>query len=397
MELSQGASLLLILTAVAALPGLSRLLRIPSPVAEILFGIVLGKSVLDLSLGGPWLPFLADLGFLVLMFHAGMEINFSLLRGQGRSRAMLQVFLLAATFGLSLAASMLLDRGAFIFLILATTSLGLVMPILRETGENAQPFGQTILIAAMLADFFSLFGITFFVLWRQSGLSWRFLAPLPLFAGFALALWGARLWAWWNPEIARKLLLADNAQEQGVRLSLALLFIFVGLSELAHLEPVLGAFMGGCIISFVFREKELLESKISALGFGFLIPMFFIHVGMGFNAANLISPEVFLFTLKLFAAALAVKFLPCLFLPIWGFTLKDGLRAGSLLSSRLSLIIAAASIGLAEGFISSATKDSVIFLALLTCFLGPVVFRFLSGKSAAATRTARKTPKLSPP
>jgi len=377
----QETALIFILIAAALLPGLSRLLRIPSPVGEILFGVVLGKSLFDVDVGGQWLHFLAEFGFLVLMFHAGMEINFSLLKNQGRSRIWLQAFLLSATFALSLVSAHLLGKGAFIFLVLATTSLGLVVPTLRETGENTKPFGQIILIAAMLADFFSLFGITFFILWKQSGLSLRFLAPLPLFAGFAAALWGARLWAWWNPEIARKLLLADSAQEQGVRLSLALLFVFVGLSELTGLEPVLGAFMGGAIISFVFREKELLESKISAIGFGFLIPLFFINVGMGFNAANLLSPDLLLFTAKLLLAALCVKILPCLFLPLWGVGFRESLRAGSLLSSRLSLIIAAASIGLKEGLLTPEAKDSVILLALLTCLLGPVGFKALKPRS----------------
>ncbi len=380
------SALILIVIAAALLPGLSRFLRVPSAVGEILFGVALGKSLFNVDVGGDWLPFLAELGFLVLMFHAGMEINFSLLKSQDRRRLWLHVFLLAATFALSLVCASLLGKGAFIFLVLATTSLGLVVPTLRETGESAQPFGQIILIAAMLADFFSLFGITFFILWKQSGFSLRFLAPLPLFAGFAAALWGARLWAWWNPETARKLLLSDSAQEQGVRLSLALLFVFVGLSRLTGLEPVLGAFMGGAIISFVFREKELLESKISAIGFGFLIPLFFINVGMGFDAANLLSPELLLFTVKLLLAALCVKFLPCLFLPLWGVGFRDALRAGSLLCARLSLIIAAASIGLKEGFLTPEAKDSVILLALCTCLLGPVGFKALHAGTAGKRR-----------
>ncbi|MGE4290580.1 MAG: cation:proton antiporter [Desulfovibrio sp.] len=382
MQISQGFSLLIVTVAAALLPGLSRRLRIPSPVAEILFGVFLGKSVLDLHMGEYWLPFLAELGFLVLMFQAGMEIDFRLLKGRGMRGVVFQLLLFASTLTLAALSAGVLAQDAFIALVLSTTSLGLVMPTLREAGEQGTPFGQTVLMAATVADFLTLLGITLVVLWRQSGLSWAFVAPVPLFAGFGLALWAARLWAWWHPERAEALLLGDNLQEQGVRLSLALLFLFVSLSELAHLEPVLGAFMGGCILSFVLRKKESLESKISVLGFGFLIPLFFIHVGMGFDVANILTAERLLFTGKLLVAALLVKLLPSLLFPFFGMRLSEGVRAGALLSSRLSLIIAAAAIGLQEGYLSVETKDSIVLLALVSCLLGPIFFRTLSPRGA---------------
>lgn len=145
-----------------------------------------------------------------------------------------------------------------------------------------------------------------------------------------------------------------------------------------HLEPVLGAFMGGCILSFVLRRKQNLESKISVIGFGFLIPIFFIHIGMEFDVTNMLSFDRIVFTLILFIASILTKLLPCMIFPLWGMKLSEGLRAGTLLSSRLSLIIAAASVGLKEGFLDEPTKDSIVLLALVTCMLGPVSFRFLS-------------------
>jgi Kef-type K+ transport system membrane component KefB len=364
---------------VAGLPARSRLLRLPSPVVEILFGVLLGKTALDLSLGGEWLPFLADLGFLVLMFAAGMEINFSMLGGMGRGRLAFQVSLFVGTVTLAALSVWAMGMSVFMALVLSTTSLGLVMPALRDVHAQGSPLGQTILLAATLADFCTLLGITFFVLWHQYGLSLRFVYPLPLFAGFALLLWAARRWAWWHPGVAERLLLTEDTQEQGVRLSLALLFLFVGMSELVHLEPVLGAFMGGAIISFVFREKEVLESKISAIGFGFLIPLFFIHVGMQFDLGNVVSGEGLVFVALLLAVSLGVKLVPCLFFPLVGMSAGDGVKAGFLLSSRLSLIVAAAAIGLQEGFISVEIKDAIVLLALLTCFIGPTVFKLLYG------------------
>ncbi len=378
MVVSKEIGLLIISLAAALLPGISRRAGLPSPVGEILFGVIIGKSLLGLQIEGNWLPFLAHLGFLVLMFQAGMEIDFKLLKGQGRKAMSFHGVLFGATFLMAWIGAVMLSQSFFIALVLSTTSLGLVMPILKEAKVQNSPFGQTVLIAATVADFLTLLGITFYVLWKQTGIGMDLLTPLPLFIGFAFVLWAARLWAWWHPEKAERLLLTETLQEQGVRVSLALLFLFICLSEAVHLEPVLGAFMGGCILSFVLRKKENLEAKISVIGFGFLIPMFFINVGMGFEIQNILTPERIEFTIKLFAASLLVKILPCLVFPIWGMKFGEGLKAGALLSSRLSLIIAAAAVGLQEGYIDIPTKDSIVLLALVTCMTGPVLFRFLS-------------------
>ena len=380
MVLSQPVSLLLVSMAAAFLPWISRYLRVPAVVMEILFGVVLGKSLLQLQLGGEWMPILAELGFLLLMFHSGMEINFNMLIGQSRRNLLVQLGIFAATLAMAVGVAVLIGRGVFLALVLSTTSLGLVMPTLKEAGLSRTATGQSVLVAATLADFLTLFGITMFLLWNDSGLSLQLLTPFPLFLGFGVLLWAGRLWAWWHPRQAGRFLGPSDSQEIGVRYSLALLFLFVALSELVHMEPVLGAFMGGCVIAFVFRGKIDLEGKISALGFGFLIPIFFIHVGMQFDVASLFSPGQLLFTLVLLAAALAVKIVPALLFVLLRLPLRAALRNGILLSSRLSLIVAAASIGLEQGFLDQPTKDAVVFLALLTCFLGPTLFKLLKEK-----------------
>ena len=376
MQHIQQYTLLFVSLAVLILPGLSRLLRIPAVVAEMVFGVILGKSLLQFEVSGDWLPFLADLGFLMLMFQAGMEIDFGMLRKQSRGNIAFQFVLFAATFGLSLGFAFLMGRGMFIALVLSTTSLGLVMPILKESGYTRTELGQSILLAATLADFLTLFGITFFLLYLQHGLSWRFALPVPLFIGFGVLLHVGRLWAWWNPSQAETILgIKSDSQEIGVRLSMALLFLFVGLAELVHLEPVLGAFMGGAVLSFVFREKFALEEKLSAIGFGFLIPFFFIHVGMQFDLTNVANKAQLIFTAKLLGLALAVKLLPAALLILRGRSVKEAFQVGILLSSRLSLIIAAAAIGLQNNLITQAMKDAIVLLALITCFVGPTLFK----------------------
>jgi Kef-type K+ transport system membrane component KefB len=377
MTIHSAWALVLVSLGAAFLPGLGQRARLPSMVLEILFGVILGKSLLDFQFGGEWLPFLAHLGFLVLMFHAGMEINFQMLSKQSAGVFGVQVAVFGATVMLSMGAAFLLGQGVYLGLVLSTTSLGLVVPTLRDMGATQTPMGQQTLIAATLADFLTLFAITFYILWQQNGFGWEFLRPLPLFIGFGVMLKVIQFLVWWYPEKGARLLADRDSQELGVRFSLALLFLFVALSQLAHLEPVLGAFLGGVMLSIVFKEKTQLELKLSGFGYGFLVPLFFIHVGMQFDIANVLSVPQLWFTAKLLGFAVLVKVLPGLLFVLGGLTLFTSLSVGVLMTSRLSLIIVAATIGLEFGFITEAFKDAIILLAVITCLLGPTLFKAL--------------------
>ena len=389
MVLHESVALLLVVLAAAGLPLLGRYVRLPGAVLEIVFGIILGKSFLNLTIAGDWLPLLANLGFLLLMFHAGMEIDFGTLRGQSKGNLAFHFLFLGCTVGLAVLFARLLGQGVFIALVLSTTSLGLVLPTLMELNQTRTPHGQWILIASTLADFLTLLGITLFLLWHRHGFDWRFLSPLPLFLGFALVLRLVRLWAWWNPDKVERILASTDSQELGVRFSLALLFLFVALSEFVHLEPVLGAFLGGTVLSWVFREKGQLDDKLSGMAFGFLIPIFFIHVGMNFDLHSIFSWSQILFTLKLLVLALGVKVLPSLLLTLRGYSFKGAVRTGVILSTRLSLIVAAASLGASAGLMTTAMKDAVILLAILTCMLGPSLYKAMSRDDAEATKFAK--------
>jgi Kef-type K+ transport system membrane component KefB len=384
MVINPAVALMLVSLAVALLPAVSRRLQVPSAVVEILFGVVLGQSLLQLQFSGDWLPFLAQLGFLLLLFQAGMEIDFTALKLLSRGQLLFQFGVYAGTISLSFLFAALSGQGLFLGFVLSTTSLDLVLTTLKSSRLSRTALGQNLLVAASVADFLTLLGITFFLLWHKGGPGFHLISPFGLFVVFALLLWAARLWAWWNPQRAERILLSENVEEQGVRFSLALLFLFVGISELVHIEPVLGAFLGGCIVSFVFREKRMLESKISALGFGFLVPLFFIHVGMGFDLGNVLSVPQLLMTGLLLLVAVAVKVLPMVLVPGSRLKLRERFQGGLLLSARLSLIVAVAAIGVQEGFLAVETKDSVVLLALLTCILGPVLFKIALGKSSEA-------------
>ena len=375
MEIGQAFSLVIISLAVFIIPILSRYLKIPSVVGEILFGIAVGKSGLDLILSGEWLSFLAHFGFFLFMFLSGFEIDFEYLEKQGLKQVTFALFTFFCTVLLAYFFSTLIGFGFYMTFILSTTSLGLVIPTLRETGLSKSLLGQYIILSAIIADLLTLFGITIYSLFYQYGFSWKILKPGIIFIFAALALYLLKRLAWWYPERFARLLKGEDPVEIGVRASLALLFVFVGFSGLLDIEPILGAFIGGMLFSLIFRYRGVLEEKLMGFGYGFLIPIFFIHVGINFDLRVFLDWQTFLNVLILFLLAWMVKIIPSLFLCRKELSWRECLSCGILLSARFCLIIAAASIGLKLNLISNQIYSSIILLAVLMSSLAPILFK----------------------
>ncbi|MDL1969002.1 MAG: cation:proton antiporter [Deltaproteobacteria bacterium] len=375
MESNQAFSLIIISLAVFIVPILSRYLKIPSIVVEILFGVAIGKSGLGLIMSGEWLSFLAHFGFLLLMFLSGFEIDFEYLEKQGRKQVVFALFIFFCTVLLAYLFSVLMGFGFYMTLILSTTSLGLAIPTLRESGLSKSILGQNIILAAIIADFMTLFGIAVYSLFYQYGFSWKIPRLGLIFVFGILVLWLLKLLAWWYPERFVRLLKGEDPAETGVRASLALLFVFVGASCILGIEPVLGAFIAGTLFSLIFRYRGVLEEKLIGFGYGFFIPIFFIHVGINFDLRVLLDWQIFLNAAVLFLVAWMVKIIPSLFFRFNGLTWRECLSSGILLSARLSLIIAAASIGLKLKLINNQIHSSIILLAILTSSLAPILFK----------------------
>jgi Kef-type K+ transport system membrane component KefB len=182
---------------------------------------------------------------------------------------------------------------------------------------------------------------------------------------------------WWRPEWFERLFSSNDPSELGIRASLALMFVTVGLSYALGVQPILGAFLAGTVFAFIFRHRGSLEQQLSGFSYGFLIPIFFINVGLGFELNVLLEPGVLLLSLELIGAAVVVKLLPP-FLVLRRLPFREVLASGVLLSARLSLVIAVATIGLELGLMGADLHSSVILLAIVTSTFAPTLFRFLA-------------------
>ena len=375
--MEQATALILIASAAFFLPLIASHLRTPAVVLELLFGVLVGP-VLGWIEPSELLDLLGQLGLYLLLVLAGFEIDFRAIERQGRRRLLILLGVFLATLAVSNWFTMRLGYNTFMTLVLATTSVGLVVPTLRNTRRITTPLGQYILISAIIADFLTLVLVAMLALVERHGVGLELLHMPALFIAIILVLRSLRLAVWWYPERFRRLFSGDDPEELGMRASLALMLTFVGLSMALDVEPILGAFLAGTVFAIVFRSRGVLEHQLNGFSYGFLIPIFFINVGLRFELDVVLNPDVFVKALLVIAAAFAVKILPSLLFFLHGFTAREVLAAGVLLSARLSLIIAVATVGVELGLLSTEDRAIAILLAVVTATLSPTLFRVLA-------------------
>ncbi len=384
--------LLIVLGLAFAIPLLlARFQRLPVVVGEIVFGVVVGPSILGWVTEGPILTFMSDIGLAFLMFLAGMEIEFGLIfggekkKGEGPPVLRSSLLIYGLTVALAVGGSFLVseigiqgDRWLLVF-VLSATSLGVLLPILKERGLLSTSFGQVVFLTAMLADFITVILLTVHLILLDNGFDLEIFSLALLFLAFLLFY---RV----GPGLVRLPRVRDLIERLSsatvqikVRGAVAILMAFVVLAEFVDAELILGAFLAGMIISLLRRpEDEGLIHNLEAFGFGFFIPIFFIMVGVGLDVQALLSSPELLVALPAFLLiALAVKLLPMLAVKPY-FSWKELLAGGFLLNTHLSLEVAVAVIGLRAGLFDQATSTTVIVFAILTVLLMPLIFSVLA-------------------
>ena len=404
-HISTFESLMLVLLASFLVPIIiSRFKRLDMPivVGEIIAGMILGPSLLGIIDGqGEVLLFCREFGLGYLMFIAGMELDFSMIgkisksAGEAKSKMISHpLFISSVTFFLTLLLSVIISKGleqrglidnSWMFaLILSTTSLGVVLPVLKEKGLSDSLFGQTVLMSALFADFFTMLLISLLATYLEGGLNIEMMLVFFLFLAFSV-LYRTGIIAQRSTRINKLFEDLSHATAQiKLRASLAIFVGFIVLAEFLNAEMILGAFIAGVVISLLTTSPDRkVEKDLEAFGFSFFIPIFFVLVGVGFDIQELTaSNEALLLVPVLLLAALIVKFVPSLLFRI-SFTWTETIAAGSLLSARLSLIIAASLIALDLGIVTPAVNSAIILVAIITVTISPIVFSKLmpNGKS----------------
>ncbi len=377
-----------------------RAIRIPIAAGEILAGIVVGKSGLKLVQQDPTLALFNFLGLASLMFLSGMEIDLKALTGRGNGPSHgpshrpawlarlyhpflvgLVIFALslygAYSFSLYLGHRGLVQQPLFLATIIATCGVTIIMPVLKDRGLLAEPFGQVLFNTAILGDIVPLVGLTALVAFQATGSAREALWILALgAAGVGVYRLGRRV-----KSLVLSKGLAHGTAQISVRAAFALMLVFVALAESVGVEAILGAFVAGLLLSaLVGDHREEIVHKLDALGFGFLIPVFFLMVGVEFDLWALLGDrQALLMVPILFAGTFLIKAVPAALLWIW-YPARQTAAGMVLLTTQMSVTIAASAIAHKAGAYGASIHAAVILVAILTAVTGPVAFNKLLGE-----------------
>ena len=372
---------LLIICAVAVaapmLVGLLPWLRIPAVVLEIVTGIILGPSVLGwLHVDLP-VQILALFGLAFLLFLAGLEIDTRRLRGRVLLLAgagYLITLVLGSAAGFGFHAVGWVGQPLLLAIALSATSLGLVVPVLKDAGSVEGAVGQTAIAAASVADFAAIVLLSLFFS-TSGGTTGAKVVFLVAFAAVVAATGLTVAAAGRSRRLGDVLIrLQDTTAEIRVRFAVVLLIAFTALAERFGLESILGAFLAGAVVGMVDRDATShpnFRTKLEAIGFGFLVPVFFVASGVRLDLRDLLSHPAALARVPLFLIALlVVRGVPAL-LSLRTAGPRATAAVGLLQATSLPFIVTATQIGLELGQISAVTAAALVCAGLLSVLLFP--------------------------
>ncbi|RZS66086.1 transporter (CPA2 family) [Agromyces ramosus] len=380
MEVSIGTLVLVPAVAVAApllVRAFGRVVAIPLVVFEILLGLLLGPAVLGWIVPDDFLSFLSEFGLAMLFFLAGNEIDFATIRGRPITRAAIGwIISLAAAFGIAVTFAAHASAAVFIAIALTSTALGTIMPVLRDSGDLRTPFGIAVIALGAVGEFGPLLAISIFLGGRSPLVAMLVLLAFALVA--AIAIWLAARGA--GRRLHRIITATLHTSGQfGVRLVVLVLVVLVALSLVLDLDMLLGAFTAGILYRMLIsgapeHDVEIMEGKIEALGYGFLVPIFFIYTGVTYDLEALFADP---WTIALLAISivllLLVRGVPSLLAAPPGSSRADLVATAFFGATGLPIIVAVTAIGVDQGDLSTGTAAALVGAGMLSVLLFPLI------------------------
>jgi Kef-type K+ transport system membrane component KefB len=378
--------LLVVLAAAVAAPLVAEATRrigLSIVVLELALGVAIGPQGLgwaEASQGA--IPYLAVIGMAVLFFVAGLEIDLAAIRGELKLAFLgwAIAFGLACLTALAMRAAGLIDAWVVVAITLTTTALGVLVPILRDSGVLEEPFGRYVMAAGALGELGPILAISLALSTKhtadvQTGFTVAFLAAVLLLAFAAAQLRVPAFLSFMRRTMTR-------SSQLPVRIAMLLVGGLAVLAELLGLDLALGALAAGMIVGLATSgaDTHLLHHKIDALAFGFLVPVFFIASGMKLDVAAILDSRAGLLLLAAFFAALVLVRVPASLLHLRELGGRQSAALGLYSATTLSLLVAITGIAVANGLMRPAEAAPLVGAGMLTVVLFPAIALRLTGK-----------------
>ena len=360
-------------------PMVSKMIKAPVVVVEIVLGVIAGY--LGLIYADETLKLIAKFGFVYLMFLAGLEINFKLVKVIRATLAWNVIFYFIFLYTIAGFVCWLFDLGLTYFVALPIFSLGMIMMLIKEYGKE-QPWLNLALSIGVVGEIISILALTLFSGWTEHGLSASFfISILTIVSVVAITVLGLRVFYiafWWFPEL-KKFLIPDSKNDrydQDIRFSLSSLLILVSIMLILKIDVVLGAFTAGLFFKMFFSQKHELQEKIESFGFGFFAPIFFIYTGSTVKL-DIIDLEILKHAAFIMCAIISIRLISSYLVFFKYLKFRQTLLFALSDSMPLTFTVAIAMLSYNYGLISQSEYFSFIIASMVDGLLLMILIRKL--------------------
>ena len=374
-------SVLIVMVAALIIPIIMarfKVSTVPTAVAEIVMGIILGKSAFNIVAPNEILNMMSTFGVIMLMFLSGMEINFDLFKRQpGKkpdskspvslaSMSFVVVIVTAAILGIILRLVGLFSDVFLATILFSTVALGVVIATLKEKEILGRPAGQTILLTAVLGEVVPMLSLTIYASINGGNAKRLWLILLLFLAAIILLMRFTQPYRGLNR-------ISKSTTQLDSRLAFSLIFILVTIAESVGAENILGAFLAGMVMKLL-EPTESTKDKLTSIGYGFLIPFFFIMTGVRLDLRTLITHPQALALIPVLVACFIIAKLPIMFIYKRRFSTRNSFAGSFLVVTTITLVLPALAVARNLHAITTTQSDAFVLAAVVVCLIAPVVF-----------------------
>ena len=356
---------------------------VPTAVAEIIVGIIMGSSGFNLIISTHDLTFLSNLGVTLLMFLSGMEIDFDILQRKDSSKSKSHagktvnpikiavtafggIMVMAVVLAFALRAMGLFSEVMLAAIILMTVALGVVIATLKEKDILNRPIGQTVLLTAVLGEVIPLLLLTIYASINGGNAEQLWLIILLFLAAIFLLRRFKQPYVWFAN-------VTKATTQLDIRLAFFLIFALVTVAQTVGAENILGAFLAGMVMKLL-EPSEATKDKLTSIGYGFFIPIFFIMTGVGLNLRSLFGNPSSLMLLPVLVIFLLIAKLPVVLTYMRYFQKRNAFAGGFLTATTITIVLPTLQVARKLHAITSTQSDAFILAAVIVCILSPIVF-----------------------
>jgi Kef-type K+ transport system membrane component KefB len=373
-----GAVIIFLAFLLIAAPFLSAFAKIPVVVVEMLLGVF--GAYIGLLKGFEVFDMLAHFGFLYLMFLVGMEVDLREFRFGKTSLLKRTALFFVTLYLLSIAATLYFNLNMIYIAVFSIFSLGVLMALVKEYGKKE----AWLILAVNVGVIGELLSIILMIVLSsglKSGFNLQFLVTISILLGFLVlfvfVFKMAKVLFWWFPELKIILMPHKDNKDIDIRLSMALMFILIALMIIVGIDQVLGAFLAGLFIVSFFKHKTELPEKLSSFGFGFLVPLFFIHVGSTLPLDVFTDKEVLKQAFFIFASIVSIRLISSVVAYSGHFGLKNATLFSLGNSMPLTFLVAIATLAHNTQNISDKEYYAIVVASMISAVVLMIVIKIL--------------------